>query len=162
MELVSNNGSFKDAITNLSTTIAQIYPVTGQKGHKSLILEIGTSENDFKTYVNGMEFTYKNQTECFCNEDYSNIPLQLRKLIQVGKQYRETSTSNNSKLKASEITQHKQEQQDLRVTLSLRKEIQGLAKNPQEKSTAIVEYTGDKVISAGSFGGKRLKKKDRL
>ena len=107
MELVSNNGSFKDAITNLSTTIAQIYPLIGQKGCNLLISDTGTSGNYFKTHVNGVEFTYKNWTECFSNEDYSKVPLQVRKLIQVGKKHREESASNNLKQKASEITQHK-------------------------------------------------------
>lgn len=48
---------FKEAVTQLSTTIAQIYPLAGHKGCKSLISETGTSANNFKTHLNGVEFT---------------------------------------------------------------------------------------------------------
>ena len=70
MKLASNNVSFKDAITRLLITIAQIYAPVGQKGRKSLILEAETNGNDFKTHVNGVEFTYKDWTEYFYNKDY--------------------------------------------------------------------------------------------
>ena len=122
-----------------------------------LILETGTGGKNFKTHVNDVEFTFKNWIEPFSNENYWKIPLQVRKLIQVGKKHREVSVSNNSKQNALEQTQHQQnqEQQDQQVALALREEVQGPAENSQAKFTAIVEYVSDKIVGAGnSFGGK--------
>ena len=109
VELVSSGVTFRDAITRLSSTIAAIYPLAPQKGRKSLISETETTHNlDYKNSINGVSFNAKNWNGHFETKDYKCFPLQLRKLIGLGKAEIHknggnelTFPTNDSKRKAS-------------------------------------------------------------
>ena len=124
MELVSSGVTFRDAITRLSSTIAAIYPLAPQKGRKSLISETETTHNlDYKNSINGVSFNAKNWNGHFETKDYKCFPLQLRKLIGLGKAEMKknggnelTFQNNDSKRKASQVAED--ERVDSRVTMA--------------------------------------------
>ena len=89
MGLVSQSLTSKKSISRLSIIIAQIYPLTNQKGCKSLILETGTTKTgNFKNTLNGIQFTATNWEKY-----YKKIPSQVRRLIGIGKDHAKTQLS---------------------------------------------------------------------
>ena len=96
---------FKDAITRIPNTIVQVYPLIHQKGHKSLILETGTSTKDFHNHINGVMFDADNWKYRWPAEEWSHFPTQLKKLISVGKNSLKTKRRDGNKRKASKVSQ---------------------------------------------------------
>ena len=163
VELVSSGVTFRDAITRLSSTIAAIYPLAPQKGRKSLISETETTHNlDYKNSINGVSFNAKNWNGHFETKDYKCFPLQLRKLIGLGKAEMKknggnelTFQNNDSKRKASQVAED--ERVDSRVTMALQNKIVPAG---ESEETSMVSYDADQsqseTVGAGSaFGNKR-------
>ena len=49
---------FQDAIVNISTSIAQLFPDANVKGRKAIVSQTGTSsKTSYSTHINGIEFT---------------------------------------------------------------------------------------------------------
>ena len=74
--------TFVNAIVDISTSIAQIFPLVNVKGHKAIVSQVGTnSDTSYSTHVNDIEFTESNWDKRLSNDDYKCLPKQVRKLI---------------------------------------------------------------------------------
>ena len=77
--------TFAKAIVNISTSIAQIFPLANVKGRKAIVSQVGTDATSYSTHCNGVEFTTLNWTKRMNNEDYKCIPTQVKRLIGFAK-----------------------------------------------------------------------------
>ena len=71
--------TFQDAVVDISTSIAQIFPLVNVKGRKAIVSQTGTSGNiSYSTHVNGVEFTESTCEKRLSNNDYKRIPKQVK------------------------------------------------------------------------------------
>ena len=67
--------TFVNAIVDISTSIAQIFPLVNVKGRKAIVSQVGTNSNtSYSTHVNGIEFTASNRDKRLSNDDYKCLP----------------------------------------------------------------------------------------
>ena len=85
MEMNRTGITFDKAIVNISTAIAQIFPLANVKGRKAIVSQVGSGATSFSTHCNGVELTAANWTKRMNNEDYKCIPSQVKRLIGFAK-----------------------------------------------------------------------------
>ena len=85
MEMNRTGVTFQTAIVDISTSIAQIFPLIHVKGRKSIISQVGTADTSYSTHCNGVLFTNENWKKRLTNEEYKCIPTQMKKLIGFAK-----------------------------------------------------------------------------
>ena len=77
---------FQDTVMDISTSIAQIFPLVNVKGHKTIVSQTRTSgKTSYSTHVNGGEFTESTWEKRLSNDKYKCIPKQVKKLIGFAK-----------------------------------------------------------------------------
>ena len=88
MEMNRTGVTFQNAIVDISTSIAQIFPLINVKGRKSIISQVGTDDvTSYSTHCNGILFTEKNWERRLGNDEYKCIPTQMKKLIGFAKSH---------------------------------------------------------------------------
>ena len=115
--------TFQNAIVDISTSIAQIFPNVNVEGHRAIVLQTGTSsKTSYSTSINDMEFTKANWKRRLSNEKFKCIPKQMRELIGFAKYHKfdekypaflaERQEKINSKKRGQEVSYYGLSQDD--------------------------------------------------
>ena len=115
--------TFANTIVDISTSVAQIFPLVNVKERKAIVLQVGTnSDTTYSTHVNGIEFTQSNCDKRLSNNDYKCLSKQVKKLIGFAKAYGyhdKQSASLAEKQKSNKIGMIKREEYHKFCTMDL-------------------------------------------
>ena len=162
--------TFQNAIVDIGTTIAQIFPLVNIKGRKAIVSQIGTnSDTSYSTHVNGIEFTESNWDKRLSNNDYKCLLKQMKKLIGFAKAHgyydkqsvflvEKQQNRNDKKRVVSQISHYGPSQDDSEkemVERAVNKIVQHFTKDDASNDNGAPDESPKSNANAGSTFGRQ-------